>query len=185
MKDLKRIKEALADFKAEANDVGKVWQFTKDKHDATGAIRKHSGNPYFEHPESVAKLAVAYGGNDDQVTAAFLHDTLEDTDTSYDELKMVFGEKVADLVSEITNDRSEIDRVGKEEYINQELLSLSDDALFVKLCDMLHNCEDYPRESQKDRMARNIKFLKNARYLNDKQKELVNSIEMAVGENKD
>lgn len=183
MKDLQRIKEALADFKAEARDVGKVWQFAKDKHDATGAIRSHSGHPYFEHPESVAKLAVAYGGSEDEVTAAFLHDTLEDTLTSYDELKMVFGEDVADIVSEITNDRSEIDRLGKEEYINQELLSLSDHALFVKLCDMLHNCEDYPRKSQKDRMGRNISFLKRARSLSKKQKELIDSIEMAINEN--
>lgn len=180
MKNFKKLKEALADFKAEASDLKNVWKFAKDKHDATGAIRSYSGNPYFEHPESVAKLAVAYGGNDKEIAAAFLHDTMEDTDTSYEDIVKNFGEDIANIVSEITNDRDKISHIGKEAYISRELLVLSDEALFVKLCDMLHNSEDYPKLSQKERMLRNIQFLVKHRYLSPKHQELVNTIEAVL-----
>lgn len=148
--------EAIEDF---PKNTRAMYRFAKQKHDATGAIRKHSGDPYWVHPEGVAKIAAAYGGTDIEIQAAMAHDTLEDTNCSYEELEEMFGDEVASIVREITNDTEEVDRLGKEQYINLELINLSHPALFVKLCDMYYNQMDFPTEAQKRRMIKNINYL--------------------------
>lgn len=152
----KRFKEAVDDF---PKNTHQMYRFAKQKHDATGAVRKHSGDPYWVHPEGVAKVAAAYGGTDIEIQAAMAHDTLEDTNCSYEELEEMFGDEVASIVREITNDTEEVDRLGKEQYINLELINLSHPALFVKLCDMYYNQMDFPTEAQKRRMIKNINYL--------------------------
>ena len=151
-----RMPESIDDF---PKNTHQMYRFAKQKHDATGAIRKHSGDPYWVHPEGVAKIAAAYGGTDIEIQAAMAHDTLEDTNCSYDELEEMFGDEVASIVREITNDTEEVDRLGKEQYINLELINLSHPALFVKLCDMYYNQMDFPTEAQKRRMIKNINYL--------------------------
>lgn len=153
---VKRFSENIDDF---PKNTHQMYRFAKQKHDATGAIRKHSGDPYWVHPEGVAKVAAAYGGTDIEIQAAMAHDTLEDTNCSYEELEEMFGDEVASIVREITNDTEEVDRLGKEQYINLELISLSHPALFVKLCDMYYNQMDFPTEAQKRRMIKNINYL--------------------------
>ena len=153
---VKRFSENIDDF---PKNTHQMYRFAKQKHDATGAIRKHSGDPYWVHPEGVAKVAAAYGGTDIEIQAAMAHDTLEDTNCSYAELEEMFGDEVASIVREITNDTEEVDRLGKEQYINLELINLSHPALFVKLCDMYYNQMDFPAEAQKRRMIKNINYL--------------------------
>ena len=148
--------ESIDDF---PKNTHQMYRFAKQKHDATGAIRKHSGDPYWVHPEGVAKIAAAYGGTDIEIQAAMAHDTLEDTNCSYDELEEMFGDEVASIVREVTNDTEEVDRLGKEQYINLELINLSHPALFVKLCDMYYNQMDFPTDAQKQRMIKNINYL--------------------------
>lgn len=148
--------ESIDDF---PKNTRQMYRFAKQKHDATGAIRKHSGDPYWVHPEGVAKIAAAYGGTDIEIQAAMAHDTLEDTNCSYEELEEMFGDEVASIVREITNDTEEVDRLGKEQYINLELINLSHPALFVKLCDMYYNQMDFPTDAQKQRMIKNINYL--------------------------
>lgn len=150
------VEESIFDFEAQNQP---MYRFAKQKHDATEKCRKHSGDPYWVHPEGVAKIAAAYGGTDIEIQAAMAHDTLEDTNCSYDELEEMFGDEVASIVREITNDTEEVDRLGKERYINLELISLSHPALFVKLCDMYYNQMDFPTEAQKQRMIKNINYL--------------------------
>ena len=148
--------ESIDDF---PKNTHQMYRFAKQKHDATGATRKHSGDPYWVHPEGVAKIAAAYGGTDIEIQAAMAHDTLEDTNCSYEELEEMFGDEVASIVREVTNDTEEVDRLGKEQYINLELINLSHPALFVKLCDMYYNQMDFPTEAQKRRMIKNINYL--------------------------
>lgn len=152
----------------------------KERHDSTGAIRRHSGDPYIVHPEGVAKIVQAYGGSDDEIAAAYLHDTVEDTDTTVDELEKLFGPNVAQIVSEITNFKPDVEKLGKEGYINQELLELSDSALFVKLADMLYNILDYPRDDQKERMVHNLRYMLSYRdRIPRKCRELIQAIKAA------
>lgn len=136
-----------------------AYDFAKRKHDDTGAVRKGSGQPYFVHPEMVAEVVAAYGGTATEIEAALLHDTLEDTDTTAEELEAIYGPTVAQIVEEVTNFQPEVDRLGKEEYINQELLELSPSALLVKAADCLVNSLDRPKPGQAERIARNFAYL--------------------------
>lgn len=154
-----------------------MYNFAKAKHDATGAIRKHSGHSYWEHPSGVADIAAAYGGTDVEIQAALAHDTLEDTSTTYDELCDKFGTDVADIVSEVTNDNGEIAKTGKENYIDNELCTISHPALFVKLCDIYYNTKDFPNEEQRDRMICNVEYLlRNRDDLESRELDLIDAI---------
>lgn len=139
-----------------------AYRVAKRKHDDTGAVRKHSGDPYIVHPVGVAKIAKAYGGTEEETAAAYLHDTIEDTGATMDDIREKFGDKVADIVRDVTNDPYLVKKLGKEEYINLELLSLPDSSLYVKLCDMYYNILDYPSQEQKDRIVRNVSTLLNS-----------------------
>lgn len=143
----------MADFPIECRA---AYAFAKYKHKQTGAIRKGSGLPYFVHPKAVAMIILENGGTIEQINSALLHDTLEDTETSSLELKTLFGEKVASMVWELTNSKIEIEKLGKEEYMNKKLVTLSEDALAVKLADFICNMNDMPNDKQMERMCKNI-----------------------------
>lgn len=154
--------------------------FAKKRHDATGAVRRHSGIAYIHHPEQVAKIVEAWGGDRDQIVVAYLHDTVEDTSATLDIINKKFGGQIASYVGEITNNKEMIKRIGKEEYINRELVGLSSKALLVKLADMYSNMLDFPAVSQSDRMYRNIKYLQANRFnMTSAQEDLINEIKIA------
>lgn len=136
-----------------------AYDCAKVKHGDIGQVRKGSGEPYFVHPKGVAKIVMDNGGNLAQIQAALLHDTLEDTPTTDMELKVRFGEHVADLVRELTNCRYKIEQMGKEAYMTDKLMKLSNEALLVKLADMLYNITDQPTEAQEVRMLKNVSAL--------------------------
>lgn len=153
-----------------------AYAFAKYKHKQTGAVRKNSGLPYFVHPKGVAMIVLENGGSVEQINAALLHDTLEDTDTSSLELKTLFGEKVANMVWELTNSRIKIDEIGKDSYMSEKLKSISEEALLVKLADMLYNINDQPTSKAFERMLDNIKDVILARPLNDETKKLATEV---------
>lgn len=156
------ILEAIDDF---PKNTRAMYRFAKRKHDDTKAIRKVSKEPYWVHPEGVAKIVMEHGGSDVEIKAAMAHDTMEDAGVDYNDMEEKFGEKVASIVKEVTNDKYEIARVGKEKYISEELCRLSPEALTVKLADMLYNMKDSPTESNYERMRKNIAFLMMNRQL--------------------
>lgn len=153
-----------------------MYRFARRRHDDTGAIRKVSKEPYWVHPEGVAKIVMEHGGSDLEIKAAMAHDVLEDTGESYEDMVEKFGEKVASIVKEVTNDKDEIAKVGKEKYISEELCRLSPEALTVKLADMLYNMKDSPTEKNYERMRKNIAFLMMNRQLSGKHLELAQEI---------
>lgn len=153
-----------------------MYRFAKRRHDDTGAIRKVSKEPYWVHPEGVAKIVMEHGGSDIEIKAAMAHDTMEDAGVSYDDMVEKFGEKVASIVKEVTNDNDEIAKIGKERYISEELCRLSPEALTVKLADMLYNMKDSPTEKNYERMRKNVAFLMMNRPLSGKHLELAQEI---------
>ena len=165
--------EAVEDF---PKNTRAMYRFAKRRHDDTKAVRKVSGQPYWVHPEGVAKIVMDHGGSDIEIKAAFCHDVIEDTGDSYEDLEEKFGEKVASIVKEVTNDKFEIARIGKEKYISEELCRLSPEALTVKLADILYNMKDSPTESNYERMRKNIAFLMMNRQLNGIHLELAEEI---------
>ena len=150
-----------------------AYYFAKCKHDEIYQKRKGTGVPYFIQPKQVALIVKQHGGTNDQIKSALLHDTLEDTHTSDEELRVCFGEHVQSLVRELTNQRYKIEEMGKEAYMTEKLMKLSNEALLVKLADMLANITDHPNEAQEVRMLHNISALiANRKDLTDNTKQL-------------
>lgn len=105
--------------------------------------RKGTGKPYIIHPIGVAHLLTEVGGIDDVDTlqAALLHDTIEDTDTTLDELRAEFGEQVAAIVAEVTDDKALPKGKRKRGQI-AHASHASRQAKLVKLADKLYNLRD-------------------------------------------
>ena len=99
--------------------------------------------PYINHPINVSKYIEKYMENSEYIDTyricALLHDTIEDTDASYDEIKVIFGEKIADIVYSLTNDEDEIKNLGKDVYLTNKMLNMNNNTLTLKLCDRLDN----------------------------------------------
>jgi (p)ppGpp synthase/HD superfamily hydrolase len=81
--------------------VRKAHEFAAKAH--AGVVRIGTGEPYVEHTERVAAMVAELGFPDTVVAAAYLHDVLEDTDTTFGDLVTEFGPEVAALVAEVTN----------------------------------------------------------------------------------
>ena len=102
-----------------------------------------AASPYINHPIALARLLAEKGGVTDKATlmAAVLHDTNEDTDTTYDELHAQFGKKVADVVAEVTDDRS-LPKARRKALQIEHAPHMSKRAALVKLADKTCNLRD-------------------------------------------
>jgi (p)ppGpp synthase/HD superfamily hydrolase len=122
-----------------------LWQraasFAARKHEH--AHRDDGQTPYFSHPTRVAMAVSALFGcqDDEALAAAYLHDVIENTDTSFDDLQEEFGERIAGLVSALTKTTLLPGKEAEREYL--ERLSKADwRARLVKLADQLDNYTD-------------------------------------------
>lgn len=121
-----------------------------------GVYRKGKNHePYINHPVRVAELVKKYKGDSKEieflVAVAYLHDTLEDTDATFEELVDKFGIQVASLVQELTSNEDIKKEIGKEKYLAIKLKNLSSWALLIKLCDRLDNISDLDKMNEKFR----------------------------------
>ena len=163
------------------NKTVEAIKFIEQRH--RGQRRKVSGLPYIAHCFNVYAIAKEYKHSrrqDDISAICLLHDILEDTDTTYDELEMIFGGIVANTVAELTNDRDRIKRIGKTKYIDEKLLGLSHYALVVKLADMLANLTDAPTAAIVKRIAHHMEFLQAHREMTPAQKKIVGHIKYYI-----
>lgn len=100
-------------------------------------------SPYINHPLALADVLVREGAVEDPITiaAALLHDTIEDTQTSLDELRTRFGMRVASVVAEVTDDKS-LPKEERKRLQVSKAASKSDAAKLVKLADKICNLRD-------------------------------------------
>ncbi|MGI9405759.1 MAG: RelA/SpoT family protein [Hyphomicrobiaceae bacterium] len=111
---------------------------------AHGSQTRASGDPYFSHPLEVAAILTELRLDDATIATALLHDVVEDTDTTRDEIADLFGDEIADLVDGLTK-LKKLDLVTKQaeqaENFRKLLIAISSDirVLLVKLADRLHN----------------------------------------------
>lgn len=151
----------------------KALTFATEKHSGQ---KRRSGEDYIEHPKRVAKLV---GDDEVLICIALLHDTLEDTNATYEELSTEFGQVIADGVTALTNDKNEIAKIGKGLYIAQKISTLSQDLLLIKLADRLDNVQDmdYSRSSY----AKDTKLmLENVINTDSRIAQLVTQIEEKI-----
>ncbi|XP_014228171.1 guanosine-3',5'-bis(diphosphate) 3'-pyrophosphohydrolase MESH1 [Trichogramma pretiosum] len=150
-------------FDTESKDIGKSAEAMNNEELVAAIVKctnfaaiKHTSQrrcnaaktPYINHPIGVANILVEEGGiySLPVIMAALLHDTVEDTDTTFDEIKEHFGEKVCSIVKEVTDDKS----LPKQERKRLQILhapSSSYEAKLVKLADKLYNLRDLEKET--------------------------------------
>lgn len=118
----------------------RALEFCKQKH--AGQVRKYTGEPYWKHPEEVAMLVAAFSDSEAMYIAALLHDTIEDTDTTKEEIQEIFGSEVAELVDELTNkfkDKSIGNRAKRKALEADRISKISRNAKTIKLADLISN----------------------------------------------
>jgi GTP pyrophosphokinase len=133
------VRQARPDFDEEG--LRRAYEFARQAH--AGASRA-SGGPYISHPVEVAALLAELGLDDQALTAALLHDVIEDTGVSPDDLRREFGDEIASLVDGVTK-LSRIDfhtqRERQAQNLRKMLLAMARDlrVILIKLADRLHN----------------------------------------------
>lgn len=119
----------------------RALHFAADKHRDHRRKDIHA-SPYINHPIYVAQILSEVGIEDPEVLAgAILHDTVEDTETSLGELALEFGDRVARIVAEVTDDKT-LPREERKRLQIEHAPELSDEAALVKVADKISNVED-------------------------------------------
>ena len=139
--------------------IQKAYILSKTSH---GNQKRHSGDPYFMHPLAVAEILIDLKLDQETIITALLHDVVEDTDVTLEEIEKDFGEEVAKLVDGVTK-LGKIESVSSDERVIENFrklaLAMSQDirVLLVKLADHLHNMQTLtyvPSKEKKLKKAR-------------------------------
>ncbi len=158
---------------AELAVVQKAFEFANEAHKN---VRRRSGEPYILHPIAVAKIVVNdIGLGYKSIAAALLHDVVEDTDYTVDDIRNLFGEKISYLVDGLTKIKTVLDNEDRNkqndiyseslqaENFKRILLTLNDDVrvVLIKLADRLHNCRtiEYMPEHKRDKILSETMFI--------------------------
>ena len=153
--------------------VRKAFDFANDAH---RNVRRRSGEPYMLHPIAVAQIVVDdIGLGYKSISAALLHDVVEDTDYTVEDIRERFGDKIASLVDGLTKIKTVLDNEQKTrgtdisqqslqaENFKRILLTLNDDVrvVLIKLADRLHNCRtiEYMPEHKRDKILSETMFI--------------------------
>ena len=182
--DYELIRQSYAQLKAAAEKrcanqqeldvVQKAFDFANEAHKN---VRRRSGGPYIIHPIEVAKIVVSdIGLGYKSIAAALLHDVVEDTDYTVDDIRKLFGDKIASLVDGLTKIKNVLDNEDRSKKLNDAnakslqaenfkriLLTLNDDVrvVLIKLADRLHNCRtiEYMPEYKRDKILSETMFI--------------------------
>ncbi len=182
--DYELIRQSYAQLKAAAEKrcanqreldvVQKAFDFANEAHKN---VRRRSGGPYIIHPIEVAKIVVSdIGLGYKSIAAALLHDVVEDTDYTVDDIRKLFGDKIASLVDGLTKIKNVLDNEDRSkkpgddnakslqaENFKRILLTLNDDVrvVLIKLADRLHNCRtiEFMPEYKRDKILSETMFI--------------------------
>lgn len=151
---LNSVKSYNPDFDEER--VQKAIEFAKERHEGQA---RASGEPYYLHPVAVASILADMSLDDDTIITAILHDTVEDTETTLEELEKLFGKNVATLVdgvTKLTRIESKTSEGKQAENFRKLVLAMSEDirVLLVKLADRLHNMRTLHHFNKPDKRKR-------------------------------
>ena len=138
-------------------------------------VRRRSGEPYILHPIEVAKIVVSeIGLGYKSICAAMLHDVVEDTGYTVEDIRSLFGDKIASLVDGLTKIKTVLDNEDRKgstmsseslqaENFKRILLTMGDDVrvVLIKLADRLHNCRtiEYMPEHKRDKILSETMFI--------------------------
>jgi len=142
--------------------VRKAFDFANHAHHN---VRRRSGEPYMLHPIAVAQIVVDdIGLGYKSIAAALLHDVVEDTDYTVEDIRERFGDRIALLVDGLTKIKNVLDAPSMQaENFKRILLTLNDDVrvVLIKLADRLHNCRtiEHMPEHKRDKILSETMFI--------------------------
>jgi (p)ppGpp synthase/HD superfamily hydrolase len=167
----------------------KAFFYAKNAHKGQSRSDK---SPYIKHPARVAAIVKKYKTSksiDDILSAAYLHDTIEDTKTTERDLKDLFGGLVSSLVKELTSNKEDIEKVGKTQYLLDKMSNMSSWALVIKLADRLDNVSDLRtakseawRNKYKKETIDILNQLEKRRELSSTHKKIIDEIRKKIEE---
>ena len=142
-----------------SDSLNKAYSFALEAHQNQ---KREEGVPYIIHPVAVAKILTELKLDSATITTGLLHDTIEDTNVTYETVKKEFGEEVANLVEGVTKISALEDKASddsKAENFRKLILATSKDirVLLVKLADRLHNMRTIQFVKDKDKIIRKAK----------------------------
>jgi len=142
-----------------SKSLNKAYNFALDAHENQ---KREEGVPYIIHPVAVANILTELKLDSATITTGLLHDTIEDTNVTYETVKKEFGEEVANLVDGVTKLSALEDKVSdnsKAENFRKLILATSKDirVLLVKLADRLHNMRTIHFVKDKEKIIRKAK----------------------------
>jgi len=137
-----------------ALDTKRLYEAFSYADNAHSSQLRKDGSPYITHPLAVAEIAAELELDTDSIIAALLHDTIEDTDATHEDIAKRFGESVAELVEGVTK-LTRVQYTSKEEQqmenLRKMLMAMSRDirVILIKICDRLHNMRTMEYQSPK------------------------------------
>jgi GTP pyrophosphokinase len=146
---------------ADLAKIRKVFEVARDAH--SQQIRK-DGSPYIIHPLAAAEIIAEMGLDDESIEAALLHDTIEDTDVTYEDIERMFGKNVANIVEGVTK-LTRVKYTSKEEEqmdnLRKMLLAMAKDirVIIIKLADRLHNMRTMEYQSPKKQREKSLETM--------------------------
>ena len=138
-----------------------AFAYTDEHH---GSQLRKSGEPYITHPVAVAEIVAELGLDLDSIIAALLHDCIEDTDSTHDDIAKQFGPIVADLVEGVTK-LTRMQYTSKEEEQMENLrkmfMAMAKDVrvILIKLCDRLHNMRTLQYQSERKQKEKSLETM--------------------------
>ena len=138
-----------------------AFDYARSHHE--GQLRK-DGSPYITHPLEVAHLVAELGLDADSIMAALLHDTIEDTDATHEEVAKRFSETVADLVEGVTK-LTKVKYTSTEEKqmenLRKMLMAMAQDVrvILIKICDRVHNIRTLEYQTEKKQREKALETL--------------------------
>lgn len=129
--------------------VERARRFASEAHRGVGQLRKYTGQPYEEHLKRVAEIVARAKGDPEMVAAAWLHDVVEDTPVTIDDVEREFGPGVRELVDALTDVSRPTDgnRAARKAIDRDHLAQAPARAQTVKLADLIDNCVDICRHN--------------------------------------
>ena len=135
------MEERKPEFLAGSGLARAAYEFAREAHE--GQERKGDGAPYINHPVELARLLHAAGHDDDEIlAAAFLHDTVEDTDTSLEEIEDAFGAGVHRIVEAMTEDKDIEPYERRKDHHRDQVEAGGERAVLVYAADKVANLRD-------------------------------------------
>jgi (p)ppGpp synthase/HD superfamily hydrolase len=139
--------------------------------------------PYITHPLAVGVLLANAGAKEDVVVAGILHDTIEDTDVTFENIEEIFGKDVARMVNDVTEQERSLPWAERKKAALEHVPHMSHDSIMVKSADLLHNMTDQIIDYELDGDEMFVHFNASKVSQLERYEKLVKSLRKTWGSN--